>query len=38
MTPLDVALAVARALEAAGVGYFLGGSMATFSRAAAPDQ
>ncbi len=29
MTPLEVALAVARALEATGVGYFLGGSMAS---------
>lgn len=29
MSPLDVALAVARALESIGVGYFLGGSMAS---------
>lgn len=29
MTPLDVALAVARALEACGIEYFLGGSMAS---------
>lgn len=29
MTPLDVAITVARALESVGVGYFLGGSMAS---------
>jgi hypothetical protein len=29
VSPLDVALAVARALESIGVGYFLGGSMAS---------
>ncbi len=29
MSPLEVAIAVARAFEAAGVGYFLGGSMAS---------